>query len=389
MSSAAPIVYLHIGAMKTGTTFLQMTLRTNQSALRDEGVFYPAVKGKAVQIAAARDVLHLDKWDERASQIPGAWKRLVDEIQGSEAPTSVISMEFLSFASPDKAQQIVASLQPAEVHVVLTVRDIVRVLPAQWQNSVRNGGQDAWPDFCGALLTKGRSDRATRRRAMRALAVPKFLERWAPTVPADRLHVVVTPDRALGPDALWRRFASVIGVLPDAYVLPDRTVNPSLGYVSADLVRRLNRRLQDLDETTRSRLVSRLLGRWILPSHPGERPPPMTAEVVAFARELNSDIAASVRSHRAQVVGDLTELDGSPGDVAGSLDKPTGDELLDAAAWAVDGLSRWLDPPAADAVTELRRDTWSTADQPVASAVTAVESLLREVLARDRLGSIR
>ena len=387
MSSAAPVVHLHIGAMKTGTTFLQRVLRSNVSTLRDDGVFYPAVKGQPVQIAAVRDVLHLDNWDERSTQIPGAWRRLVDDIQRCDARTALISMEFLSFASPDKARQVVASFQPAEVHLILTVRDAARVLPAQWQNYVRKGGAESWPDFCAALLSEGSGDRATRRRAMRALAVPRFLDHWAPTVPPDRLHVVVTPDRGLGPDALWRRFASVIGVSPDAYALPDRAVNPSLGYASADLLRRLNRRLDDLDDTTKGRLLSRLLGRWILPNHQGERPPPMTAEVLAFARELNADIAASVRSHRADVVGDLAELDGRPGDLAASLDKPTGEELLDAAGWAVDGLRRWLDPPSGTAAED-HDDTWSTAARTVPEAVSEVESLLRAVVARDRLATI-
>jgi hypothetical protein len=147
--------------------------------------------------------------------------------------------------------------------------------------------------------------------------------------------------------------------------------------VSTDLLRRRNRRLDDMDDTTKGRLVSRLLGRWILPSNKGERPPPMTAEVLAFTRELNADIAASVRSHRADVVGDLAELDGSPGDLAASLDKPSGEEPLDAAAWAIDGLRRWLG-----------EDASSTADRTLPAAVSEVESLLRAVVARDRLDTI-
>src|SRR4051812_22374835 len=36
-----PVTYLHIGAPKSGTTYLQKTLWNNRAALRDRGVLYP------------------------------------------------------------------------------------------------------------------------------------------------------------------------------------------------------------------------------------------------------------------------------------------------------------------------------------------------------------
>ena len=69
----------------------------------------------------------------------GRWDRLAEEMTAHRGKGTVLSMEFLCWAKPEAAERIVASLDGADVHVVLTVRDAAAVLRSQWQTNCRNG----------------------------------------------------------------------------------------------------------------------------------------------------------------------------------------------------------------------------------------------------------
>ena len=47
-----PVVYLHVGAPKTGTTFVQDRLFRNRESLRERGILYPADRFDAQFVAA-------------------------------------------------------------------------------------------------------------------------------------------------------------------------------------------------------------------------------------------------------------------------------------------------------------------------------------------------
>ena len=49
-------------------------------------------------------------------------------------------------------RSIVESLAPATVHVVLTARDLARVLPSTWQENIQNGLTWTWPEFLASVM---------------------------------------------------------------------------------------------------------------------------------------------------------------------------------------------------------------------------------------------
>ena len=53
--SMTATVVLHVGAMKTGTTFIQAVMRTNRAALAERGVLWPG-HSWADQVRAVNDV---------------------------------------------------------------------------------------------------------------------------------------------------------------------------------------------------------------------------------------------------------------------------------------------------------------------------------------------
>ena len=146
MTSDRPSIYLHIGAMKTGTTFVQQKLIANRDSLDRAGVLFPGPRWSQ-QVRAVQEAVRLDRSDPRIrEEARGAWQAMADEMLGHRG-TSILSMEFLSFARPRQARRVIESLAGADVDVVLTVRDISAIIPAQWQTSVHNGSQVAWPDY--------------------------------------------------------------------------------------------------------------------------------------------------------------------------------------------------------------------------------------------------
>ena len=132
-------MFLHVGAMKTGTTFLQGLMFANRDVLLDHGVLLPGSDFED-QARAVREVLRLTYDDEHLQgQAAGSWQGLTDELARPGHRASVISMEFLSCAGRRKVRRVVRSLSDHDVHVVMTVRDTGRLLPALWQTMVHSG----------------------------------------------------------------------------------------------------------------------------------------------------------------------------------------------------------------------------------------------------------
>ena len=139
-------VVLHIGAMKTGTSYVQSVLGSNKDELVGTGVEF--LGGFARQTKAVRDVLRLPK-DERRNR--RRWEKIARAAHEMDGHTGIVSMEFLSFAAPRHVEAFLAPLEGLDVRVLLTVRDQLRVVPAQWQTYTRNLGTDDWSGYLRAI----------------------------------------------------------------------------------------------------------------------------------------------------------------------------------------------------------------------------------------------
>lgn len=405
MTGRTPDVYLHVGAMKTGTSYLQQLLVENKRALAADGVLFPGRQGWGEQVRGVRDVLRLAADDEMRVSMRGAWDRLLTEIGDYGGRAALLSMEFMSFAREPRARALVESL-PADVHVILTVRDAGRVLPAQWQESTQNRGTASWADYTQSVLQGPDSDSKIWRTSMRALNIPRMLSVWAPLVPPERLHVVVVPPTGAPPTLLWERFAAAVGVDPARYRPPRRRRNESLGYVSADVMRRANVELRELPLSSYQRTVKAYLCKQVLAARTGEPKVTMTAPLAGFAAQWNYTMMAAITATGAQVYGDLVDLDVRPTATTESVEPLPESDLLDAAVDAVAGLEQLIDmrrrrieslragnghgsdsphddePESYSRAEELDRGSaraaWSATDDPVAAAVGDIVAAARQ-----------
>ncbi|WP_122818350.1 hypothetical protein [Nocardioides pantholopis] len=226
-------VFLHIGLPKTGTSYLQTILWAHRDELREAGLLVPG-RERRDHLWASLVVRADPKVARRHPRAPDSWSVLRSEAT-DWADDVVISHEFFCSASAEQARRAVRELEPAEVHVVVTAREPLGLFTSSWQESLKNRGTTPIEEY-------GRSESSDPLDVWdwRALDLALVLERWAPAVPADRVHVVVAPGPGDPPDELWRRFCAVLGTDPEVVGPVTGFPNASMGVAEAETLRRLN-----------------------------------------------------------------------------------------------------------------------------------------------------
>lgn len=233
-------VVLHVGAMKSGTSYLQSRLFASKEQLAPQGVCVPGRTWND-QVTGVLDVLGR----RPAGDAGGGWAALLQEMAGHPG-TAVVSMEFLGPVSPERIDTVVASLRPARVSVVLTARDLNRSLAAMWQETVQNGRWWTWRDYLdGAHRARPRPARRPEdvteagRTFWRQQNTVRLARQWSAADGVDDFTLVTLPPPDGPADVLAERFAAVAGF--DAATLqPGPRANTSVDAAAAEVLRRTN-----------------------------------------------------------------------------------------------------------------------------------------------------
>lgn len=307
MPPAPQRVYLHVGLPKTGTSHLQAALFDSRPQLEDAGVLYPA-HWYDDHFFAALDLQDLAFNGARRPEANGRWEKVAAQVRGWPG-TSVVSSELLAAASPEQARRAVESLEPAQVHVVVTVRELGTHLVSTWQEDVKHGETASFAEWFAAICARDES-RWNRAWYWRAADLPSVLDRWVTAVPASALHVVVVPPSGVGPDTLWRRFARAAQIDPSVLDASRAAWgNYSIGADGTALLRHLNTTgAGRLDQVTYEHLVKGVLVHETLSRYPGAIRPVPTADVRPQVAQRTAQWIEAVRASGAEVIGDLDEL---------------------------------------------------------------------------------
>ena len=348
-------VFLHVGLPKTGTTFLQGVLTTSRKTLREHGVLFPWPTGS--HFWAAQDLTEHLFLGQENPRVPGAWGKLARKAR-RWPDTTVLSHELFTLASAQQAQQAVTDLEPAELHIVLTVRDYERQLPAVWQERLKNGSKVSFARHFSQAVEKEPSRRAEPAGFWRQQDAVGILARWAEVVPRDRIHVITVPQRGAPRDTLWRRFAGVVGVDADSIDLEsiESRGNVSMRPAQAQLLRRINSRLQGaLPPKVYRPLVKGYLTQAAAGSS-AHTAYGFNDEQQAATREWSEELRDALATGGYDVVGDVDDLVAVPAPSAHrELDDVPDDEQAQATILAAAALVRWMaDPPDTEPPKPLR-----------------------------------
>ena len=297
-------VFLHIGLPKTATTYLQTLMWADRDRMRAQGVLLPGAERRDHLWASRiiREDPNLDSYDERRRT---AWDRLRAEIAAWDGD-AVISHEFFAGASAEQADAMIAVLAPAEVHLVLTAREPVGLFASSWQESLKNRETASMAEYATAPVSE--SSQAIWN--WRTLDVRLVLERWAPQLPPERVHVLPLPGSESPRSLIWERFASLVGLDPAAFDLSMSFPNESMGVVEAETLRRINLHLQDEDfdkPFDKGVYIRTFLADERLVPRGGDRFWP-DAEAIADCRARGEAAVAHIRDAGYDVIGDLESL---------------------------------------------------------------------------------
>src|SRR5690554_5958061 len=139
---------LHIGQMKSGTTYIQNILSSSRKTLFDNGWIYPGQKVNHQHETygiCGSDIFWVNKKTEEKNKKIG--NNLIEEIRNNKDDKNIIiSSEALSSLSEKGIRRFVEKFgQPDEI--ILTVRSLFRVLPSAWQQSLKGGHDRSLEDF--------------------------------------------------------------------------------------------------------------------------------------------------------------------------------------------------------------------------------------------------
>jgi hypothetical protein len=331
---------VHIGEPKTGTTFVQEAMWANRARLAAQGVVLPGYSHRD-HSRASRDLRQAPRLaGDLADPWAGEWDVLTGQALRSRG-AAVISDEVLAACNPPQADRAIRSLLPAEVHVVLTVRDIASLLPAEWQETVKCRGTVSWEQWLAGVIDTASA--ANRRRQAWFWAVHDtlaILRMWSRHIPPDHVHVITVPRQ--GPaEELWARFASVLGIDSSSIDVAPARVNCSLGLAEAEFLRRMNTALPDgMPDWFYTRNIKRILAQNVLSARPLQPRLALPPAQQAWAEEQSEILAATLRDAKYHIVGDLRDLLPLPasGRYVAPARLPTG-QLLDAAVHAAAALA--------------------------------------------------
>lgn len=232
-------VYIHVGLPKTGTTYLQQTLWESRQRLADDGVLVPG-KSHQAQRRAFWDLLGRRLRGVEQAQVPGAWQELVDTVRDWTGREVLLTEEFLVNARPAHARKVVRAFEPAEVHVVVTVRDLARVIGSMWQQELSKGHTWSWSQFVAAVRDPDQGPATAGVAFWLRQDLQKVLRTWESAVPAERIHVVVVPPAGSPSTRILELFADATELDAGTLTPATKLGNPSVGVAETEVLRRLN-----------------------------------------------------------------------------------------------------------------------------------------------------
>jgi hypothetical protein len=301
-------VFVHIGLHKTGTTYLQNLFGANREQLSAQGVDFPGGQGDVAQNRAARDILGVRPRRFNDPRVPGAWDSLVESVTRRGLPTVLISEEALGACTVKKIRRIVESFGDREVHMVVTVRDLGRVVVSEWQEDIKNDRTWTWQQFIEAVRSPDRPNIGVARGFWRRQDLLLRLDRWAEVVPVERLHVVTVPQSGAKASELVERFASVIGLDAGRLTEQPHWNNENVGTVATEVIRRVNERLgHRLSEPAYCRAIQATLVPMMARRVESARPV-LPEEDVPWVSERADELIAEILRRGCPVTGDVQDL---------------------------------------------------------------------------------
>jgi hypothetical protein len=245
---------LHIGPHKTGTTSVQSAFHTARRALAQHGVRYAGPDRHPV--VAAQGAIEAPSGGGRRIHPIRPWQAIVREVARAPRDRVVLSSEWFADAEPAAIGRIVGDLDPARVHVVVTLRRLALILPSQWQQYVAAGSTIAYEPWLESVF--GEPGQVATPTFWHRHRHDRLMSRWAEAVGPGNVTAVVVDDRDRG--AVLRAFEHLVGIPRGTLAAEADRLNRSFTLAETKLLRTLNAALAGATDDANLRLNLGLYG---------------------------------------------------------------------------------------------------------------------------------
>ena len=252
------------------------------------------------------NVAHDVRKRDRSPEVHGALDRFAAALERVDTPRALFTMEVAVAATPKQIKRFYAALSGFDIHVIITARDLARLIPAAWQQTVRSRSDQSFDLYLRELL----DDPDLNHVIWRRLNIAEIARRWGGSLAPDNVHIVTVPPAGAPQGLLLERFCSVVGVDPECVETDVVRTNPSLKAPQAELLRRVNEALGDRlpDRATYRRLLNGFFAMTVLAAQSG---PPLRLPMryADTTHGLYERMATEIRNQGYDVVGDLADLE--------------------------------------------------------------------------------
>lgn len=235
-------VLLHVGVHKTGTTALQAALAHARPELAAYSVAYPGKK-QAHHTAALAVVGRTWGWKDNGGDVTpiSRYDKLVGQVKATSGK-SIVSSEFFCEADAPTAARVVSDLGGDRVRVVITLRNLGKLLPSSWQQYLKYGVSmpyDTWLTRIFETTEPGKVTPSFWQRNDHGAVV----QRWSEAVGAENVTVMVL--EGVDHEANFVAFAQMLGVPSEILVSRmNLTSNRSMTAAEAEFLRQLNAKVR-------------------------------------------------------------------------------------------------------------------------------------------------
>jgi hypothetical protein len=298
---------VHIGPPKTGTTTLQVAFHKCRDDVLAQGVRYAgrSSHSRAAALSVVRRPSHrLIKHPPPISK----WHEIVREVRHAKEPRVLYSSELLADADDDTIERIASDLGPEQLHVVVTLRPLHRLLSSQWQQYVQGSMKlsfDAWLE-----LTFNGPSRDVNPTFWRRHRHDELIERWSAVVGPENMTVVVVDERDYA--FILRTFEQLLGLREGTLILDEGYSNRSMTLGEIEAVRAFN--VAFTEEDLKPGLYDRAMpfGAAIYMKIREPKPDESRIETPAWAinraGEIEREMIDRIKASGVRVAGDLESL---------------------------------------------------------------------------------
>ncbi|MBD3896231.1 hypothetical protein IEI94_10255 [Halomonas sp. ML-15] len=226
---------LHIGQMKSGTTYIQNILCNNRKELSESGWMYPGDtlnQQHACYGICGNDIF----WVKEGERYQARAAKLIDDIY-TKKKNIIVSSEALSSLNESGIERFLEKIGGAD-EVVVTIRSLYKTLPSAWQQSIKGGGGKSIYDFFSQLALQ----RPERLGFWKTYSFGMTVKLWSKFLP---VKAIVVPDKPVSKNKLWDDFSDFAGLPSLSNIeIGGEHSNISLNYEAAEILRSINRNIR-------------------------------------------------------------------------------------------------------------------------------------------------